>query len=69
MDSSRVVELYKRGHSVDYIINEYYRSVNKNNRVTKLKSGRIIYIEDRIKKSKCREMVYKILYKLNKNRY
>ena len=69
MKSEEVVNLYKRGHSVDYIINQYYKKVNKKDRIIKLNNRRILFVDEKITKNKCREIVYKILYKLNKNRY
>lgn len=64
MDSSEVIVLYKKGHSIEYIINEYYNKKKKGTiRIINCPNGRKIIMNDNITKEGCKGEVYQILYK------
>lgn len=62
MENGQIIELYKKGYSIDYIINEYYKSQVKSNKLINLQTRRIILIEKHVNKSDVRGEVYKIIY-------
>lgn len=62
MENGQIIELYKKGYSIDYIINEYYKSQVKSNKLINLQTRRIILIEKYVNKSDVRGEVYKIIY-------
>lgn len=69
MTSEKVIDLYKQGYSIDYIVNQYYLSKKNENKIINLKSKRIILLECYTKKSDVRGEVYRIIYsKISKNR-
>lgn len=67
MTSENVLRLYKQGYSIDYIINQYYLSKKKENKIINLRTRKIILVETRVKKSDVRGEVYKIIYAYIKN--
>lgn len=62
MENVQIIELYKKGYSIDYIINEYYKSQVESNKFINLQTRRIILIEKHVNKRDVRGEVYKIIY-------
>lgn len=62
MTSENILDLYKQGHSIDYIIQQCYRSKTRENKIINFQTRRIICIQNDIKKSDVRGYVYKIIY-------
>lgn len=68
MDSKDVVYLYKKGHSVNYIVNEFYRSKRKDNySFYNFNNKKVLICFKEITKTQCRGEVYKILYNYIQN--
>lgn len=67
MDSRDVIELYEKGFSIDYIINEFYRSKKKDNySFYNFDNRKVLICFNTVKKKECKGEVYKILYNHNK---
>ena len=62
MTSDNIVDLYKQGYSIDYIVNKYYHSKQNDNKILNLRTKKIILIENHTKKSDIRGEVYRIIY-------
>lgn len=63
MDSSEIVVLYKKGYSIEYIINEYYQKKKRGTiKIINCPNGRKIILNENITKEKCKGEVYQILY-------
>lgn len=57
-----IIKLYKRGYSLEFIINEYYRSKKAEDKIVNLKMKKLIIITNNFTKKEAREKVYKIIY-------
>lgn len=62
LDSKDVIDLYKRGYSIDYIINKFYRLEKQENKVINLNMRKIIMITNNVTKENMRTKIYNILY-------
>lgn len=62
LDSKDVIDLYKQGYSIDYIINKFYRLEKRENKVINLKMRKIIMITNNVTKENMRTKIYNILY-------
>lgn len=68
MDSNEIIVLYKKGHSIEYIINEYYKKKKKDTiKIINCPNGRKIIVSNNITKKGCKGEVYQILYKYVKS--
>lgn len=57
-----IVDLYKKGYSVDFIINKYYSSKRVDNKIINTQMKKIIVVTNDFTKKNSREHVYKTLY-------
>lgn len=64
MNKSEIIELYKKGYSIDYIINNYYRSKKQDTKVINAQMKKIILITDDFTKEQARSEVYKTIYNI-----
>ena len=64
MDKFDVVDLYKKGFSIDFIINAYYKYKKNNSKdvVSYLNNKILIIKSDGVTKTKCRAFVEQCLY-------
>lgn len=62
MSDNEIVDLYKEGYSIDYIINRVYYSVKRENKVINLKMKKIILITNNFTRINAKEKVYKVIY-------
>lgn len=63
MDSKEVLNLYNKGYSIGYIINEFYKEKKRGTiRIINCPDGRKIILNENITKEGCKGEVYKILY-------
>ena len=63
MSVNRIIELYKLGYTIEYIINDYYKFINKkSNRVIRSPYGYVIFVNDKLSKSECSKKVYSTIY-------
>ena len=68
MDESRIISLYEKGFSINYIIDEVYcRRKAQNYSFYNLGKSRILICSTDITKTKIRGEVYKILYNYIQN--
>lgn len=68
MDSRDVVDLYKKGFSIDYIVNEFYRSKKvENYSFYNFNDKKVLICFKDTTKAACKGEVYKILYEYIKN--
>lgn len=68
MDSRDVIGLYEKGYSIDYIVNELYRSKKKENySFYNYNNKKVLICFKDITKGQCRGEVYKILYNYIQN--
>lgn len=56
---SHLIELYKSGFSINYLVNVYYKYVNANSVVKTVDT--VIVSRNRITKLECRRYVYSLL--------
>jgi len=64
MNNIEVIKLYNEGHSIDYIINEYYKKKKRGTiKIINCPNGRKIILNENITKENCKGEVYQILYK------
>lgn len=66
MNDKDVVKMYKKGYSIDFIVDRFYRDFKRETKVINARHKKIILIENDINKGKIRHSVYEILYKFNK---
>ena len=65
MCSLDVIDLYKKGYSIDFIINKYYEMSKAENKIIKFTNKNILLINN-IRKNEIRGKVYKIIFNYNK---
>ena len=68
MDRDRIIKLYKKGYSLEYIINQLYYERKRENKVINLEIKKIILITNDYTKKNAKEEVYKIIYEFVKNK-
>lgn len=68
MDRDRIIKLYKKGYSLEYIINQLYYERKRENKVINLEMKKIILITNDYTKKNAKEEVYKIIYEFVKNK-
>lgn len=61
MGKNRIIEMYKKGFSIDYISRKYYKSINKNKKPIKI-NGMIILPTKIYNLSYCRMFVSEVIY-------
>lgn len=62
MNNLDILEMYKNGHSIDFIVNTYYLSQKRENKVMNAYTRQIILIKNNVSKKDARSHVYKIIY-------
>lgn len=67
MTEKQIIDFYDRGFSIDFITDLYYRDMQKNIKGHYLK-GEYIIDRSEYKKSRCKQLVYEILYNYNKKK-
>lgn len=68
MENDTIIDMYKKGFSIDYIAHRYYRKVNKNNKPIKI-NGVIITPVKIYNLSYCRMYVSEIIYNYTIQQY
>lgn len=68
MSDNEIVDLYKEGYSIDYIINQLYYEKKRENKIINLEMKKIILITNDYSKRNAKEEVYKIIYEFVKNK-
>lgn len=68
MEEKEIIDLYKKGFSLDYIINKLYYIKKRENKIINLEMKKIILITNDFTKRNAKEEVYKIIYKYVKDK-
>ena len=68
MDESKIINLYEKGFSINYIIDEmYYRKKGQNYSFYNFGNRKVLICTNNISKAQVRGEVYKILYNYIQN--
>ena len=62
MEDKQILDLYNKGVSIDYIVDLYYKNIHRKIKGHYL-NNEFILSRKEYNKSKCREIVYNIIYK------
>lgn len=62
MSDKEIISLYKKGYSLNYIVNRYYYIKIKENKIINLGMKKIILVTNDFTKKQAKEKVYKVIY-------
>ena len=62
MNNDYIINMYKHGHSIDFITNEYYKFINRNVGSNRFINGELFIPKKKIKKDEARLHVSKVIY-------
>ena len=68
MNRLDVVEMYRQGYSINYIVNKFFNSEKFYSKIINTTNKRIIIINSPIKKGDIRAQVYRIIYEEKKQK-
>ena len=68
MDRIDVLNMYKKGYSIEYIINKFYNTEKAKNKLINTTNKKIIIINTPIKRSEVKGQVYRIIYEEKKQK-
>lgn len=63
MNSSDVLEMYKKGYSIDYIINQYYKCKIKDDKSNYRIGNKFVIIDKSVKKENVRKEIEELILK------
>lgn len=62
MSDKEIISLYKKGYSLNNIVNRYYYIKRKENKIINLGMKKIILVTNDFTKKQAKEKVYKVIY-------
>lgn len=62
MSDKEIISLYKKGYSLNNIVNRYYCIKRKENKIINLGMKKIILVTNDFTKKQAKEKVYKVIY-------
>lgn len=66
MNKNKIVEMFEKGYSIDYIIEQYYKELNRDLAPVSKKDNSYIVPKPHYTKKQCTKFVYKDLYDYSK---